>query len=57
MLLQRVNYLRRSKLQFLQANDIAVPRSVNFIPLDIEQSLESEDEFKVGGGCDIVVSP
>lgn len=50
-------HLRRSKLQFLETNDITVPRSIHFIPLSIEQSLEGEDEFKVGGGSDIVVSP
>lgn len=57
ILLDRVHHLRCSKLQFLETNDIAVPCSIHFIPLDSEQILEGEDEFQVGGGRDIVVSP
>ena len=56
-LLQGINHLRCSKVQFLETNDVAVPYRVNFIPLGCKQSLVGEDEFKVRGGRDIVVSP
>ncbi len=56
-MLDKVHHLRCSKLQFLKTNNIAIPCSIHFISLDTEQSLKGEDEFKVGGGRDIVVSP
>ena len=56
-MVDKVRHLRCNKLQLLETNGVAVLGSVHFLPLDIQQSLEGEDELKVGGGRDIVVSP
>lgn len=52
-----VAHLRCSRIQFLETSNIAIPCSINFISLEIEKSLECEDEFKVGSRCDIVMPP